>query len=75
MDQDWSITRITRERKERAWKQLGTSGSGNHFVEFGILELETRDDGIGLDAGRCGALSTTVAAAARVPPSVPPTAR
>ncbi len=56
MDQDWSITRITRERKERAWKQLGTSGSGNHFVEFGILELETRDDGIGLDAGTYVAL-------------------
>lgn len=23
----------------KAYKQLGTSGSGNHFVEFGILEL------------------------------------
>ncbi len=42
MDQDWSVTRITRERKDKAWKQLGTSGSGNHFVEFGVLTLPTR---------------------------------
>src|SRR6185436_7809666 len=24
---------------DRAWKQLGSSGSGNHFVEFGIVEI------------------------------------
>jgi tRNA-splicing ligase RtcB len=23
----------------RAWKQLGSSGSGNHFVEFGAVEI------------------------------------
>jgi tRNA-splicing ligase RtcB len=23
----------------RAWKQLGTSGSGNHFVEFGVVAI------------------------------------
>jgi tRNA-splicing ligase RtcB len=51
MDQDWTITRITRERKDRAWKQLGTSGSGNHFVEFGLLTLAERDDELDLDAG------------------------
>src|SRR5262245_46398570 len=39
MDRDWSVTRITREHKDRAWSQLGTSGSGNHFVEFGVLTL------------------------------------
>jgi len=39
MDRDWAVTRITRERKDRAWQQLGTSGSGNHFVEFGALTL------------------------------------
>jgi tRNA-splicing ligase RtcB len=56
MDRDWSVTRITRERKDTAWKQLGTSGSGNHFVEFGQLTLETRDEQLGLDAGRYTAL-------------------
>lgn len=26
---------------DKAYKQLGTSGGGNHFVEFGIVKLET----------------------------------
>ena len=56
MDQDWSVTRITRERKDKAWKQLGTSGSGNHFVEFGTLSLETDDAELGLEAGEYVAL-------------------
>ncbi|MGE0377661.1 MAG: RtcB family protein [Planctomycetaceae bacterium] len=54
MDRDWTITRITRERKDRAWEQLGTSGSGNHFAEFGLLTLDEPD--LGLDAGRYVAL-------------------
>ncbi|EAQ79211.1 RtcB family protein [Blastopirellula marina] len=56
MDADWSITRITREKKDRAWKQLGTSGSGNHFVEFGLLTLTERDEELNLDAGQYVAL-------------------
>jgi tRNA-splicing ligase RtcB (3'-phosphate/5'-hydroxy nucleic acid ligase) len=31
---------IVREMKDRAWKQIGTSGGGNHFVEFGIVEIQ-----------------------------------
>ncbi|MFM8850940.1 MAG: RtcB family protein [Cytophagales bacterium] len=31
---------IVREMKDRAWKQIGSSGGGNHFVEFGIVEIE-----------------------------------
>ena len=54
MDQDWNVTRITRERKDKAWKQLGTSGSGNHFVEFGVLTLENTE--LGLEAGQYLAL-------------------
>jgi len=56
MDQDWEITRITREKKDTAWRQLGTSGSGNHFVEFGILTLPEADPELGLEAGRYVAL-------------------
>src|SRR5262249_42607997 len=37
MDADWSVSPITKQHKDRAWSQLGTSGSGNHFVEFGIF--------------------------------------
>jgi tRNA-splicing ligase RtcB len=56
MDADWSVTRITRERKDTAWKQLGTSGSGNHFVEFGLLSLPKDDRELGLAAGQYVAL-------------------
>ena len=31
MDQDWSVCRVTRENRDRAWRQLGTSGSGNQI--------------------------------------------
>jgi tRNA-splicing ligase RtcB len=56
MDADWNVTRITRERKDTAWKQLGTSGSGNHFVEFGLLSIANRDEELGLEAGQHVAL-------------------
>ncbi len=49
MDADWGITRLTRGLKDKAWKQLGTSGSGNHFVEFGELTLSRAE--LGLEAG------------------------
>jgi len=35
----------------KAWKQLGTSGSGNHFAEFGVVQLTERDEVLGVDAG------------------------
>jgi tRNA-splicing ligase RtcB (3'-phosphate/5'-hydroxy nucleic acid ligase) len=56
MDRDWWVTRITRENKDKAWKQLGTSGSGNHFVEFGHLTLSYADAELGLEAGEYVAL-------------------
>src|SRR5213078_4175220 len=37
MDADWSVSGVTKQNKDRAWSQLGTSGSGNHFVEFGLF--------------------------------------
>jgi tRNA-splicing ligase RtcB len=37
MDADWDVSPVTRENKDKAWSQLGTSGSGNHFVEFGLF--------------------------------------
>ncbi len=35
----------------RAWKQLGSSGSGNHFVEFGVVEIPEKDEVLGVPAG------------------------
>ena len=54
MDEDWRVSPITEENKDRAWAQLGTSGSGNHFVEFGLLTVE--DESSGLAAGSYVAL-------------------
>lgn len=31
--------RVVRELKDRAWQQIGSSGGGNHFVEFGVVEI------------------------------------
>ncbi|MCB1279319.1 RtcB family protein [Prosthecobacter sp.] len=39
MDEDWNVSPITRRHKDKAWAQLGTSGSGNHFVEFGAFDV------------------------------------
>ena len=39
MDADWRVSSVTARMKDRAWEQLGTSGSGNHFVEFGQLTV------------------------------------
>jgi tRNA-splicing ligase RtcB len=40
LDEDWSVSPVTAEKRDRAWAQLGTSGSGNHFVEFGLLTVD-----------------------------------
>lgn len=58
MDRDWNVTRITREKKDTAWNQLGTSGSGNHFAEFGVMTLAVDDQQLGLAAGSYVALLT-----------------
>lgn len=39
MDVDWAVSPVTKKLKDKAWAQLGTSGSGNHFVEFGEFNL------------------------------------
>ena len=49
MDADWGVSPVTKQNRDKAWSQLGTSGSGNHFVEFGTLTLHQPD--LGLAAG------------------------
>jgi tRNA-splicing ligase RtcB len=56
MDEDWSFSHLVGSLKDKAWKQLGTSGSGNHFAEFGRLLLENND--LGLEKGAYLALLT-----------------
>ncbi len=50
LDEDWNITPVTRQVKDLACKQIGSSGSGNHFVEFG--EIQVPDDTLGIPPGR-----------------------
>ena len=50
MDRDWNVTAITRRNRDKAWAQLGTSGGGNHFVEYGIFSVG--DDSLGIPAGK-----------------------
>jgi tRNA-splicing ligase RtcB len=40
MDEDWSVSPVTQRLRDKAWSQLGTSGSGNHFVEFGAFTVD-----------------------------------
>lgn len=54
MDEDWSVSPVTRHLHDKAWKQLGTSGSGNHFVEFGAFTVT--DESVGIPPGEYLAL-------------------
>ena len=49
LDEDWRVSPITAQHKDKAWAQLGTSGSGNHFVEYGTLDIH--GEGLPLPAG------------------------
>ncbi|WP_345954060.1 RtcB family protein [Mucilaginibacter sp. PAMB04168] len=37
---DWKATKQIRTLRDKAYKQLGTSGTGNHFVEWGELTVQ-----------------------------------
>lgn len=41
---EWSATKAIRDLKDRAYHQLGTSGTGNHFAEWGILSVESDEN-------------------------------
>lgn len=51
----WKETKVIRDLRDKAYAQLGTSGTGNHFAEWG--ELQVRSNEIpGLPAGNYLAL-------------------
>lgn len=52
----FSEHRLLRGLKDKAWSQLGSSGGGNHFVEFGIIEFDTDDVELGISKGSYVAL-------------------
>ena len=49
---DWNATRLLEGLIGTAQKQLGSSGGGNHFVEWGLFTLDKGDNVLGVqDAG------------------------
>lgn len=49
---------LIRSLKDKAWTQLGSSGGGNHFAEFGLIEFAEADPVLGVEKGRYLALLT-----------------
>jgi tRNA-splicing ligase RtcB len=57
MDEDWDVSPITKRFRDKAAAQLGTSGSGNHFVEFGSFTATAEQaQALGIDPGEYLAL-------------------
>lgn len=50
-DPAWAAVGLLRALKDTAYGQLGTSGTGNHFVEWGVFRLPQADADLGLKAG------------------------
>ena len=48
----FNLIPILKRLKGKAIKQLGSSGGGNHFVEFGEVEITEEDQQIGLPKGK-----------------------
>lgn len=52
----FNITSFIRQLKDKAYSQLGTSGGGNHFVEWGIIEFAEKDEVLNIEKGNYVAL-------------------
>jgi tRNA-splicing ligase RtcB (3'-phosphate/5'-hydroxy nucleic acid ligase) len=48
---EWNSLKIIKDLRDKAYRQLGTSGTGNHFVEWGILDVMAEDNLINLRKG------------------------
>jgi tRNA-splicing ligase RtcB len=56
--QEFNMTPFVKNLQKKAFEQLGSSGGGNHFVEFGIIEFEKRDETLNINKGKYLALLT-----------------
>lgn len=48
---EFKYIRVARDLRDRAYRQIGSSGSGNHFVEFGTVDLTDPSNEFGLPTG------------------------
>jgi tRNA-splicing ligase RtcB len=53
---EWSSTMVIKRFRDLAYSQLGTSGGGNHFVEWGELRITAKNPLLGLEPGNYLAL-------------------
>ena len=49
---EFSEIQVVKSLKDRAYSQLGSSGGGNHFVEFGVVEIIDPNNEFNLPPGR-----------------------
>jgi tRNA-splicing ligase RtcB len=47
----WELSKLTRSLRQTAIHQIGTSGGGNHFVEWGELEISNAANSLNLAPG------------------------
>lgn len=55
---NFNMNTLVKNLQDKAFQQLGTSGGGNHFVEFGIIEFDTDDIKLNIKKGKYLALLT-----------------
>lgn len=55
---EFNMTPFVKDLQDRAFAQLGSSGGGNHFVEWGIIEFSEDDEKLNIQKGRYVALLT-----------------
>jgi tRNA-splicing ligase RtcB (3'-phosphate/5'-hydroxy nucleic acid ligase) len=55
---EFDMLPLLRSLKDKAFSQLGSSGGGNHFVEWGIIAFAEDDAVLGVNKGRYVALLT-----------------
>ena len=45
---EFKYIKVAKDNRDRAYKQIGSSGGGNHFVEFGVVRITDLDNEFGL---------------------------
>lgn len=53
---DFNINKFVKSLHDKAYSQLGSSGGGNHFIEYGIISFEEDDIALGISKGKYLAL-------------------
>lgn len=55
---EFNLTPFIKNLHDKAYSQLGSSGGGNHFAEWGIIEFEKTDEVLNIEKGSYLALLT-----------------